>query len=144
LSGGTSSYEELARVCKVSRNTVYRRIAAMEQEGVIRNTIGCNISLEKLDLNPVIVGVNVAQVDQNRVAILLATNKRIRMLWRTYGNHNITLLALCPKGSEGEFIHEIKTVLEEFGAQNLNISVGFIWEKMDLSPFEDEESPIEI
>jgi hypothetical protein len=87
--------------------------------------------------------VNVAQVDQNRVSILLAAHKRVRMLWRTYGNHNITLLALCPKGCEGAFIQEVKTVLEEFNAKNLCVSVGFMWEKMDLTPFEDEEDSME-
>ncbi len=143
LSAGTSSYEELARICKVTRNTIYRRIAALEKEGIIKNTVGCIINFEKLSLTPVIIGVNVAQADQNRLAILLATNKYVKMLWRTYGDHNITLLAMCPKGTEGNLIQNIKTILEEFNAKNLSISVGFMWEKMDLIPFDDEEEEME-
>lgn len=52
LSTGTNSYVELARVCKVTRNTIYRRIASLENKGIIKNTIRCIINLDQIDIAP--------------------------------------------------------------------------------------------
>lgn len=142
LSLGTTSYQELARTCSVTRNTIYRRIAALENRGIIKNTLHCVVNLEQMDLVPVTIGVKIQQINQDKAIHLLATNKNVRFLWRTYGDHNVTLVAFCPKGKEGEIIQDIKAVLEELDAEHICISVGFVWEKMSYSPF-DEQSTIE-
>jgi hypothetical protein len=95
-----------------------------------------------MDLVPVTIGVKIQQINQDKAIHLLATNKNVRFLWRTYGDHNVTLVAFCPKGKEGEIIQDIKAVLEELDAEHICISVGFVWEKMSYSPF-DEQSTIE-
>jgi DNA-binding Lrp family transcriptional regulator len=143
LSAGTSSYEELARTCNVTRNTVYRRIAALENKGIIKNTLHCVINLEQMDITPVTIGVTIPRVKEDKAINLLATNKNVRFLWRTYGDHNLTLVAFCPKGKEGDIIQDIRGVLEELNAQAIHVSVGFVWEKMNYSPFDDDQSEVE-
>jgi DNA-binding Lrp family transcriptional regulator len=136
LSAGTSSYQELARTCNVTRNTIYRRIAALEKEGTIKNTLHCIVNLEQMDLVPVSIGVRIHQSNQDKAINLLTTNGNVRFLWRTYGEHNLILVAFCPKGKEGEVIQEIKASLEDLNAEHICISVGYVWEKMSYSPFD--------
>ena len=138
LSAGTSSYQELARTCSVTRNTIYRRIAALEKEGTIKNTLHCIVNLEQMELVPVSIGVRIHQSNQDKAINLLTSNGNVRFLWRTYGEHNLTLVAFCPKGKEGEIIQEIKASLEDLNAEHICVSVGYVWEKMSYSPFDVE------
>jgi DNA-binding Lrp family transcriptional regulator len=138
LSAGTSSYQELAQNCNVTRNTVYRRIAAMERIGIIKNTLNCVVNIEKMDITPVTIGSKIPQISQEKAIDLLVANPAVRFLWRTYGDHDLTLVAFCSKGKEGEVIQEIRGVLEELNAEHICISVGFIWEKMSYSAFNEQ------
>jgi DNA-binding Lrp family transcriptional regulator len=138
LSSGTNSYQELARTCGVTRNTVYRRIAVLENKGIIKNTLHCIVNLEQMDLVPVTIGVRIHQNNQNRAINQLTTNKNVRFLWRTYGEHNLAIVAFCPKGKEGEIIQDIQAGLEELSAEHICVSVGYVWEKMSYSPYDDQ------
>jgi DNA-binding Lrp family transcriptional regulator len=133
LTNGTCSYEELAHTCSVTRNTVYRRIASLENRGVIRNITSCIINPEQLDISPVCIGVRIGLSNLDKVFQLLSKERNIKFLWRTYGDHNISLVAFCPKGKEGESIQKIKKILEEFGADHVCVSIGFAWEKNDTT-----------
>jgi DNA-binding Lrp family transcriptional regulator len=135
LSSGINSYQELARICAVTRNTVYRRIAALENKGIIRNTLRCIVNLEQMDITPVTIGVRIQQTNINKAIGQLRINRNIRFLWRTYGEHNLTLITFCPKGNEGTIIQDIKAILEELDAEHICVSVGYVWEKMDYTPF---------
>jgi len=126
-------------LCRVTRNTVYRRIASLENRGIIKNTIRCIINLDQIEITPICIGVTIAQNDQDKAFNLLAAHKNVKLLWRTFGDHNIALLALCPKGKEGEAINSIKAILEELNVSQMCVSVGFMWEKTDFTPFEDQE-----
>jgi DNA-binding Lrp family transcriptional regulator len=138
LSSGTCSYEELARTCNVTRNTVYRRIAALENKGIIKNTLSCIVNLEQMDLTPVTIGTRISQNNIDQAIGLLSTNRNVRFLWRTYGDHNLTLVAFCAKGKEGETIQAIRIILEDLKAEHICTSIGFVWEKMNYSPFDDQ------
>jgi hypothetical protein len=48
------------------------------------------------------------------------------------------MVVFCPKGEEGETIQKIKSILEDLKAEHICVSVGFAWEKTDLSPFENQ------
>jgi DNA-binding Lrp family transcriptional regulator len=135
LSLGTNSYQELARICGVTRNTVYRRIAALENKGIIKNTLHCIVNLEKMDFTSLTIGARIPQINQDKAIHELTINKNVRFLWRAYGEHNLTLVAFCPRGREGGIIQEIRTILEELNAENIYVSVGFEWEKIDYSTF---------
>jgi DNA-binding Lrp family transcriptional regulator len=138
LSVGTSSYEELAKTCNVSRNTVYRRIAALENKGIIKNIIQCSINLEQLDITPITIGAKILQAEQEKAVRLLSVNSHVRLLMRTYGDSNVSMILFCSKGKEGEIIQRINLILEECNATCVNVSVGISWEKMDLTPFDDK------
>ena len=138
LSVGTSSYEELARVCSVSRNTVYRRIAALENRGIIKNIIQCSINLDQLDITPITIGAKILPTEQEKAIRLLSVNRNVRLLLRTYGDCNVTMIVFCPKGKEGKIIQNINLTLEECNATCVNVSVGISWKKMDLTPFDDQ------
>jgi DNA-binding Lrp family transcriptional regulator len=138
LSVGMGSYEELAHLCNVTRNTVYRRIAALENRGIIKNVIQCTINLGQLDITAVCIGARISQLEQDKAINLLASHMKVRLLWRAYGDLDLTLVAFCQKGAEGQTIQSVRTILEELNATNISVSVGFVWEKMDLSPFDDE------
>jgi len=99
----------------------------------IKNTIRCIINLEQMDITPLTIGIRISQTNQDKAIHQLKINGNVRFLWRTYGEHNLTLVAFCPKGREGEIIHEIKTILEELNVEHVCVSVGFVWEKMDYS-----------
>jgi DNA-binding Lrp family transcriptional regulator len=138
LSTGTNSYEQLARTCNVTRNTIYRRITTLEKKGIIKNTIRCNINFDQLDITPIIIGAKVPVVDLDRTLNLLAAHKNVRFLWRTYGGFNVSLVAFCPKGQEGESIQSIKAIFESVNVMAVNVSTGFVWEKMEFAPFDEE------
>ena len=129
LSAGTSSYEELARTCNVTRNTVYRRIASLENKGIIKNTLNCIVNMEQMDITPVTIGIKIPQISIDKAIIMLAANQSVRFLWRTYGDYNLALVAFCEKGQEGEVIQDIRGVLEELNAEQVCVSVGFVWKK---------------
>lgn len=138
LGTGTRSYAELARLCQVTRNTVYRRIASLENRGIIKNIIRCTINLDQIEITSICMGVTISQSDQDKAFNLLAAHKNVKFLWRTYGEHNLSLVALCPKGAEGKVINSLKAILEEFDVKQICVSIGFAWEKTDFTPFEDE------
>jgi DNA-binding Lrp family transcriptional regulator len=138
LTSGISSYEELARTCNVTRNTVYRRIATLERKGIIKNTIKCNVNLDVLGITPIFIGIKVTQTELNKACQSLSSHKNVRLLLRSYGNHNLNLIAFCLKGMEGRVIQSITTILEACNATDVEISVGFIWEKSDLNTIEDQ------
>jgi DNA-binding Lrp family transcriptional regulator len=138
LTSGISSYEELARTCDVTRNTVYRRIATLERNGIIKNTIKCNVNLELLDITPIFIGIKVTQTELNKACQALSSHRNVRLLLRSYGNHNLNLIAFCLKGKEGRVIQSITAILETCNATDIDISVGFIWEKSDLTTIEDQ------
>jgi len=138
LSLGTNSYQELARNCNVTRNTIYRRITTLENRGIIKNILSCVVNLEKMDITPINIGVRIKQANQNKAINLLKNNKYVKFLWRTYGENNLILLVFCPKGKEGVIIQDIRAVLEGLNADNICVSVGFTWEKMNYSPFDNQ------
>jgi DNA-binding Lrp family transcriptional regulator len=144
LSVGTSSYEELAHQCNVTRNTVYRRISLLQEKGVIKNTLQCIVNLEQMNITAINIGAKMLQLNQDKAVKQLSNNKNVKLLWRTYGDHNLMLVAFASKGCEGQTIQELKTVLEDLGAEHLCVSVGYCWEKTDFSPFENSNEEDEI
>ena len=75
LSSGINSYRELSHICGVTRNTLYRRISALENKRIIKNTLRCTINLEQMDITPVTIGVRIsAPIIQDIRAILEELN----------------------------------------------------------------------
>lgn len=144
LSVGISSYEELARECGITRNTVYRRIANLEKNGIIRRVTRCVPNYEKLNIVSVCVTAKIAQVDQEKALALLREHSRIKFLWRTYGQHDIVMVAFCERGEEGATINGIKSILERFKVTSIETSVGFVWKKIDFTPYVQEPDEVDV
>ena len=132
LSIGASSYDELAKLCGVTRSTVYRRIRRLEKEKIIVRKIKFAVDITKLNITPLAVGINIANSDEEQAIELLKDFPSIGFLWRTYGAHNIALLAMCKKREEGQLIHYIRRSLQKLDVKGIDTCVGFIWEKADM------------
>ena len=137
LSTGISSYEELARLCNVTRNTVYRRISSLEKKGIIKNIIRCIINFDKIDITPVMFGAKVPVAEIDKALNLFTMHKKVKLLWRCYGEYNVVFIAFCSKGDEGELIQSILAVFESLNVNDVKVSTGFVWEKTDFAPFEE-------
>lgn len=135
LSEGISSYEELARECNVTRNTVYRRIAVLERNGVLRRITRAEFNYDRLDISSIDIELNASQRQQKEILECLKDNGNVKFLYRAYGSYDIIVHALCDKGKEGQTINEIKTILGKFNVSQMVISVCFALEKADYSPF---------
>ena len=133
LSVGANSYDELTELCDVTRSTVYRRIRKLEKEKIIVRKIKFEVDVTKLDMTPLAVGINIANSDEEQAIELLKDFPKISFLWRTYGAHNIALLAMCKKGEEGQLIHDIRKSLQKLDVTAIDTCVGFIWEKADMT-----------
>jgi DNA-binding Lrp family transcriptional regulator len=135
MGKGINSYEALAQKCNVTRSTIYRRINRLEEMQVITRQTRVVLDFEKLDRIAVAVGINVAQKDEQNVIDALKACAEVKMMWRTYGAHNLILVIICSKGDEGNKINKLRALLEEFTVKSVDMCVGFDWEKMDMTPF---------
>lgn len=135
MGKGINSYEALAQKCNVTRSTIYRRVNRLEEIKVITRQTRVILDFEKLGRIAVAVGINVAQKDEQKVIDALKKREEVKMMWRTYGAHNLILILICSKGDEGNKINKLRALLEEFTVKSVDICVGFGWEKMDITPF---------
>lgn len=139
LTAGVSSYQQLAKMCNITRNTLYRRIASLENRGIIKEPIGCIVNPDRLGIMPVIVGIvgiRASEADQEKILSSLSRIDEVRFLWQTYGDQDLVLVSFCQRGKEGEAIKKIRTVLDGLKFSQICVSIGFAWYKIDLSPFE--------
>jgi len=135
MGRGINSYEALAQKCNVTRSTIYRRINRLETMKVITRQTRVVPDFEKLDRIALAIGINVTHNDEQKVVDALKKCDDIKMMWRTYGSHNLISLTFCSKGDEGNTINKLRSILEEFAVKSIDICVGFSWEKMDITPF---------
>ena len=135
LCSGVRSYDELARLCKVTRGTIYRRIAKLEKMQVITKMIRAIPDLAKLNLSAICIGTEVAYENMDKAVDLLKALPNVKFLWKTYGAHQIIIILICEKGCEGDAINEVRQALMNLNTGTFHISIGFAWEKMDFAPF---------
>ncbi|MFX0097590.1 MAG: Lrp/AsnC family transcriptional regulator [Candidatus Hodarchaeota archaeon] len=137
ICSGIYSYEELANLCDVSRNTIYRRIANLEKEGVIERRIMAYPDFERLNLSAVIFGMNVSPRDLDKTVDFLKGQIKVKLVWKTYGAHDIICVIICDKREVGECIQNMKKALEELDITVLQMdsSTSISWERTDLSPY---------
>lgn len=133
---GLYSYEDLARLCGASRNTIYRRVAKLEKDGIIRKIIMAIPDFSKIGFSAVIVGMNLSPKDIDKVISFLKVQHQVKLLWRTYGEHDVIAVIMCDKSDVGTCIHNFRKALEEFGASvnRLDTSVSVTWEKILFAP----------
>jgi len=138
MSKGINSYNELAKECNVTRSTIYRRVALLEKSGLLLRITRSAVDYEKLELVTLCLTIKVAFNSQEKVLNALKEHESVKFLWRAYGEYNIFAVAFCSKGTEGEIIAEIRGLLEKWAGVDMKVSVGFAWEKMEFTPFNEE------
>jgi len=134
MSGGVYSYGELAKLCGVGRSTIYRRVEELERKGVIRRKVMAVPDFEKLGLSAVIIGMDMYPNELERVVPFLKEHDRVKLLWKTYGTHDIVLAILCDRDDIGSCIHDLRKELAELGVTpaKFDVSISISWEKMQL------------
>ena len=137
LCGGTYSYKELGKLCRVGRSTIYRRIDRLEKIGAISKRIMAVPNFTKLNLTAIGITMDISQSDVDQVIEFLKGLPIVKLLWRSYGSYNITVVTVSEKGYEGECISKIREVLEkmEVKIHKFDASVSFTWEKVNLNPY---------
>lgn len=135
ICSGIHSYDDLAKTLNVTRGTVYRRIEKLEKNNVIEKKIMAMPNYKVLNLSAICIGMEVAYDDTEKVVEALTQLPHIKLLWKCYGAHNIVAILICEKGSEGEMITNFHQLLSKLRTSEYHISVGFEWEKIDVSPY---------
>ncbi len=138
LSQGITSYQELARECNTSRNTIYRRFKLLEESGVIIGITRGTINYQKLHLKNIGIALNVGQKFQDELVEKLKEYSRVKYVFRSFGEHNVVAIALCEADRVGETISDIKNILESYSVTGLSIDIKFICEKADPTPFDTD------
>jgi DNA-binding Lrp family transcriptional regulator len=126
---------QIAQACKVTRNTVYRRVNRLEEAHLIIKKVMAIPDFQKLGLSAICIGMDSAAKDTDEVIDRIKQHPDTKSLWRTFGDHQIVLVMVCEKGCEGGAIEKLRQTLTEFDTGKMHISIGFAWEKMDFSPF---------
>ena len=135
ISTGIYSYDDLAKSLNVTRGTIYRRIEKLTENHVIEKKIMAMPNFKTLNLAAICIGMEVSFDDQEKVTEALKQLQHIKLLWKCYGAHNIVAILVCEKGNEGETITNLRQLLSKLNTGAYHISVGFEWEKVDLSPY---------
>jgi len=135
ICSGINSYDDLAKILNVTRGTVYRRIEKLEKNNVIKKKIMAIPNYKALELSAICIGMAVAYDDTEKVIEALCQLPHIKLLWKSYGVHNIVAVMVCDKGKEGEAITILRQLLSKFRTSEYHISIGFEWDKVDISPY---------
>jgi len=133
---GVYSYTELGKLCKVGRSTIYRRVDRLERTGVIRRRVMALPNFEKLNLSAVIVGLDVNPRDLDKTVSFLKRQHPVKLLWKTFGTHDLIFTILCDKGDVGKCIYNLRKALGKLSVTptKFDVSISISWEKMYLSP----------
>jgi DNA-binding Lrp family transcriptional regulator len=135
MTKGIKSYEELAQNCGVTRSTVYRRITNLEKKKIITHQIRIALDFEKLGLMAINFGISIEPKHEEEVVDALKKLAFVKMVWRTYGAHDIEAIAFCDRGEEGETVCRMRQVLGKFNVTHFETCVGYSWDKNDTTPF---------
>ena len=132
---GIHSYDDLAKILNVTRGTVYRRIEKLEKNNVIEKKIMAIPNYKILNLSAICLGMEVSYDDTQKVIEAVCHLPNIKLVWKCYGVHNIVAILVCEKGDEGETITNLRQLLSKFSTSAYHISIGFEWDKIDISPY---------
>lgn len=134
LCTGIYSYDELARACNVTRNTIYRRVNRLEQLRIISRRIMAIPDFSKLGLSAILIGMDVNIADTDKIIEVVKQQPDVKFLWKTYGDHQIVALITCERGFEGPAITEFRKSVAKLGVNAMHISVGYEWGKINFVP----------
>lgn len=134
ICSGIHSYDELAELCNVGRNTVYRRVSKLERMGVITRVVMAVPNFEKLNIVAVIGGINLNFQDIEKVVNILKKHPGIMLVCKTYGEHDLVFILLCRREDVGSCILKLRKTLEDLKVQisTFDISISISWDKLEF------------
>jgi DNA-binding Lrp family transcriptional regulator len=132
---GINSYDDLAQTLNVTRGTIYRRIEKLEKNNVIEKKIMAIPNYKILNLSAICIGMEVAYDDTEKVSEAICKLPNVKLLWKSYGVHNVIAILACEKGNEGETITSLRQLLSKFRTSEYHISIGFEWDMVNISPY---------
>ena len=135
ICSGIPSYDDLAKTLNVTRGTIYRRIDRMQKNDIIERKIMAIPNYCSLNRSAICIAMEVAYDDQEKAIEALKQLQHMKLLWKCYGAHNIVAILVCEKGCEGETISDLRQLLSKLNTSDYHISVGFEWDKVDISPY---------
>jgi hypothetical protein len=59
----------------------------------------------------------------------------VKLIWKTYGRHDMVITMICEKGCEGKAIFDFREKLVKLEITGFDYSIGFSWDKVDFSPY---------
>lgn len=132
---GFYSYDELAKLCGIGRNTVYRRIRKLERMEVISRRLTAIPNFEKLNVAAVIGGLNLDIQDMSKVVEFLKQLPQIMLICRSYGEHDVVFILLCKREEVGKCIYELRDAFEKRGIRlsRFDLSVSVSWDKLQFT-----------
>jgi len=76
------------------------------------------------------IGLNVRQIETDKVVEILKRLLQVKFLWKTYGTLRVTLVMFCEKSKIGEDVFNLKISLKKEGidAHHMDASTSFSWE----------------
>lgn len=133
---GIYSYNDLAKLCNAGRNTIYRRIDKLEKMGIISKRIMAIPNFDKLNLSAIIVGINLNAQDVEKAIAFLKSHHQVKLLWTTYGTHDIVFTMVCDKSDVGKCVYDLRSGLAKLNIKTIDFdaSGSVSWEKIDLTP----------
>lgn len=136
LCEGVHSYSELGKICNVGRNTIYRRVDKLERMGIITKRTAALPNFDKLNLSAVLIGMDLNLEDMAKAVSFLRKQHRVKLLWTTYGAHDLIFIVLCNKEDVGTCILNLKKSLKKVNITptKFDVSVSISWEKIYLCP----------
>lgn len=140
VCNGTYSYSELADLTGVSRNTVYRRLKKLEEDGVIKKRVMAIPDFERIGFSSIIIGINVGVGNLERTVKYLKKLDQVKFLWKTYGEYEVVAVLMCDKENVGICINNLKEALEdlEVEIEKFTAAPSISWEKIEFAPYESD------
>jgi DNA-binding Lrp family transcriptional regulator len=135
MSRGVYSYEELAEKLHVTRSTIFRRVSKLEETGAITKRIMGFPDYTKLGISAILIGIDIAHEDIAAAIDLLLKQNDVKLIWKTYGRHDMVITMICEKGCEGQAIFDFREKLAKLKITGFDYSIGFSWDKVDFSPY---------
>jgi DNA-binding Lrp family transcriptional regulator len=135
MSRGVYSYDQLAEKLHVTRSTIFRRVSRLEKACLITKRIMGFPDYTKLGLSAILIGIDIAHEDIAAALDLLLKENDVKLVWKTYGRHDMVVTMICEKGCEGQAIFDFREKLSKLKITGFDYSIGFSWEKIDFSPY---------
>lgn len=142
VCNGTYSHSELADLLGVSRNTIYRRLSNLEEEGFLKKRVMAIPDFEKIGFSSIIIGINVGLGSLKKTVRFLKKLEQVKFLWKTYGEYEIVAVLMCDRKNVGDCINNLKEALEKLEVEinELDAAPSVSWEKVEFTPYKNPEN----